>query len=162
MMLNAFSCICISFFLWRIFPLNKNQPEWFIYFWLVAVLHVFWIWILFQINMLYVFFQSVACLFIFLVISLMKERTLFWVPDIVLSALPVLFYLFSNFCKLDIHLSILQMTKSVLREVKQFTHSSRIWRAEFELLSLTSEPEGLATWLYSSVLHKAASLQRPE
>lgn len=145
------------------FPIKKKkQPEWFIYFWLVAVLHVFWIWILFQINMLYVFFQSVACLFIFLVISLMKERTLFWVPDIVLSALPVLFYLFSNFCKLDIHLSILQMTKSVLREVKQFTHSSRIWRAEFELLSLTSEPEGLATWLYSSVLHKAASLQRPE
>ena len=51
----------------------------------------------YQINMLYVFFQSVACLFIFLVSFLMKELTLFWVPDIVLSALPVLFCLFSNF-----------------------------------------------------------------
>ena len=70
----------------------------------------------YQINMLYVFFQSVACLFIFLVSFLMKELTLFWVPDIVLSALPVLFCLFSNFYKLDIHLSILQMTKWMLRE----------------------------------------------
>ena len=150
-------------FLFRdVFSHKKTQPEWFIYFWLVAVLHVFWIWILFQINMLYVLFQSVACLFIFLVISLMKERTLFWVPDIVLSALPVLFYLFSNFYKLDIHLSILQMTKSMLREVKQFTHSSRIWQAEFELLSLTSEPEGLATWLYSSVLITKPHLYRDQ
>lgn len=116
--INDVECLfmCLYFFLWSIFPFKKT--EWFIYFWLVAVPSCILDVDISPDTFLYVFFQSVACQFVFLVISLMKQLTLFWVPDIALSALPVLFYLFSNFYKLDIHLSILQMTKWMLREVK--------------------------------------------
>lgn len=74
-MLNACSCVCISFFV-KYFPIKKKNE----------VVHLFLTCssspcILnmdtFPGTFLYVFFQSVACQFIFLVISLMKELTLF-------------------------------------------------------------------------------------